>query len=214
MKINYWQPFEENQFYHVYNHAAGDKNIFISNKDFLDFLGKHHKYLSDVFETLAYCLMPNHFHFIVKVKSHREIMSFSKNVVSNKSEKFQTGETDLNHFILDQYRKYFSSYSLSYNHRNKHRGQLFLKRFKRISIDQETNLKYLICYVHHNPIHHGFEKKYDAWKYSSYSLNKNQSLRNIISNEKLIMVNGIKYFDGIDDFNSAHMRFKIEKEKM
>ena len=67
MKVNYWHPFEEGQFYHVYNHAAGDKNIFNSDKDYLDFLEKYFKYLSGVFDTLAYCLMPNHFHFIVKV---------------------------------------------------------------------------------------------------------------------------------------------------
>lgn len=46
MKINYWRTFEEGRYYHIYNHSVSDKNVFENHKDYVDFIQKHHKYLS------------------------------------------------------------------------------------------------------------------------------------------------------------------------
>jgi REP element-mobilizing transposase RayT len=206
MEIDYWQNFEEGFYYHIYNHAAGNENIFNSKKDYHDFLTKHFKYLSFVFETIAYCLMPNHFHFIVKVKSKEVVMQGILEDTSQAIILFRNGKCDLNDLILDQYRRYFSSYALSYNFRNKHRGQLFLKRFKRVSLNEETRLQYQICYVHHNPIHHKFEKDYSSWKYSSY-MSIIQSLK-----DSQITETANLYFDGEADFIGKHNSFQIDYE--
>ena len=205
MKINYWQNFEEGCYYHIYNHSVSNQNIFVSEKDYVDFLSKHFKYLSCAFETMAYCLMPNHFHFLIKVKPQEIILENAKREISKASASFQRREADLNVFILDQYRRYFSSFSLAFNARNNHRGQLFLKRFKRISIDPDDKLIYMICYIHHNPIHHRHTKDYTSWKYSSfkqYNLNEiGTHIDNIIE----------KYFGGIENFNKFHNSFRLSQ---
>lgn len=61
--------FESDRIYHIYNRAVGDEKLFRIDDNFLYFLQKYHQYLGDKVDTLAYCLIPNHFHFLVKVKS-------------------------------------------------------------------------------------------------------------------------------------------------
>jgi len=65
-------PLEPDNFYHIYNHAVSKENIFRSEENFDFFLKKYHKYISPIADTFAYCLMPNHFHFAVKIKSADE----------------------------------------------------------------------------------------------------------------------------------------------
>jgi REP element-mobilizing transposase RayT len=221
MKINYWQPFIENGYYHIYNHSVSSKNIFLSHEDYIDFLKKYCTYFSGLFETLAFCLMPNHFHFVVKVNSHHTVLEKAKKQISNASHSFQENKCDLNTFIVDQFRRFFSSFSLSYNYRHKRRGQLFLKRFKRISLDEEFRLAYMICYIHHNPIHHGFSTSYDSWKYSSYNqiLAESEIIKKSISTfsfeelDILSVAEVIPCFDGIDGFINSHRNFLIDKEQ-
>lgn len=62
------ENFLPNAFYHIYNHAVGTENLFKSHENYLFFLNKYDQHLSTVFKTLAYCLMPNHFHLLVQVK--------------------------------------------------------------------------------------------------------------------------------------------------
>ena len=94
MKVDYWQRFEENHYYHIYNHAADTRNIFTTEIDYQDFLNKHYKYLACVFNTIAYCLMPNHFHFIVKVKAVDTILKATKKEQSKVNIAFQKGRKD------------------------------------------------------------------------------------------------------------------------
>ena len=72
-------PLEENGFYHVYNHAVGNEQLFMNNENYLYFLKLLKKYLSTFVDVYAYCLMPNHFHFIIKIKSKEEILFNSSN---------------------------------------------------------------------------------------------------------------------------------------
>jgi hypothetical protein len=142
--------------------------------------------------------MPNHFHFIVKVKAVNTILKATKKEQSKVNIAFQKGEKTLNDFVIDQYRRFMSSYALAYNFRNHNAGQLFLKRFKRVGLDSEDRLPYMICYVHHNPIHHGFTTDFESWKYSSFS-------RKEISN---IFIDEGEYLD-------HHKTFMVDqKEKM
>ncbi len=204
MAINYWQHFEENSFYHIYNHSVSDKNIFNSQKDSEDFIIKFYRYLDCVFDVLAYCLMPNHFHFIVRVKEKVDVLKLTKNEISQASQKLHNDKFELNDFILDQFRRFFSSYAISYNKRNSQSGQLFLKRFKRVELIG-NRINYMVCYVHHNPIHHNFRKDYESWKYSSYRL----YMENHKNLSRLIDFN---VFENRKDFINSHNIFKLDKE--
>ena len=69
---------EPNAYYHIYNRGINSGQIFISEENYLFFLSKFDKYLSPVCDVLAYCLMPNHFHFLIRVKSEVDLDTFVK----------------------------------------------------------------------------------------------------------------------------------------
>ncbi len=56
-------------YYHVYNKAVTDNQLFIEEKNYHFFLTKIKKYLLDCVDVLAYCLMPNHYHLLIQVKT-------------------------------------------------------------------------------------------------------------------------------------------------
>lgn len=58
------EALETGQYYHIYNHANGDDNLFREAKNYPFFLQKYHQHISPIAETIAWCLMPNHFHLL------------------------------------------------------------------------------------------------------------------------------------------------------
>ena len=68
--------FELDSFFHIYNRSnSKNENIFLEDEKNHFFLKKFHDYLDEVFILFAYCLLPNHFHFLVKVKNIEEIQN-------------------------------------------------------------------------------------------------------------------------------------------
>jgi hypothetical protein len=61
------EPFEPDTIFHVYNHGNGDDLIFRENENYLFFLERFRVYITPVADIYAYCLMPNHFHFLLRV---------------------------------------------------------------------------------------------------------------------------------------------------
>ena len=77
MATNYWHKLEENKAYHIYNRAAVENlNLFREDSDYKEFLEKFDKYLGPYLNTYAYCLMPNHFHFLSWVKPLKDVEEF------------------------------------------------------------------------------------------------------------------------------------------
>jgi len=199
---NYYHKYESNNYYHIYNHASGEKNLFNDHLDFIDFMGKFDKYFSNIFDLFAYCLMPNHFHFLVRVKDEVFIKEkIVKEIDSEAKQKYISGNDELNALIEDQYRRFFSSSSIKYNKKYKTTGQLFLNRHKRIFLEPDFRLKYILCYIHHNPIHHKFRKNYGEWTYCSYQ-------KYLESNDSYIAK--LNDFGGLDLFLKMHHDFRIE----
>jgi len=67
---HYHAHFVSGYFYHIYNRAnTNTDKLFYQEKNYAYFLEKFDQYLSDYLEVWAYCLIPNHFHFLVKVKN-------------------------------------------------------------------------------------------------------------------------------------------------
>ena len=60
-------------FYHIYNRGIDSCDLFREPDNYEHFLGLYDKYVSQVADTFAWVLMPNHFHLLVKVKEEKEI---------------------------------------------------------------------------------------------------------------------------------------------
>lgn len=76
--IDLFTPLYPEKVYHIYNHANGNENLFRNPANYSYFLEKYSEYIYPIAETYAYCLMPNHFHLMIKVRSENEIITFLK----------------------------------------------------------------------------------------------------------------------------------------
>lgn len=72
-------------FFHIFNRGNKGINIFYQERNYSYFLKKFAKALSPYLDTYAYCLIPNHFHFLVRIKSESEILLAAKSDYKNVS---------------------------------------------------------------------------------------------------------------------------------
>lgn len=119
--------FEDNIYYHVYNRGHRKQQIFMQNKDYERFLNKVKEYKDKFKITLiAFCLMPNHFHFLLKQNASGSISSFLSNLCN--------------------------SHSRFYNTKYETIGSLFQGRFKAKRVEKDEYLIHLSRYIHLNPV--------------------------------------------------------------
>lgn len=150
--------------YHVYNHANGSENLFRSDENYYYFLRKYAEYIYPVADTYAYCLMPNHFHLMIRIRSEEEVLKFLK---LKQPTSDLTGFENLSGLISQQFSHFFNAYTKAYNKLYERRGSLFERPFKRKAITDEQYFTQLIAYIHLNPVKHGFCKDLMDWKHSS-----------------------------------------------
>ncbi len=215
----YHSKFEFEKYYHIFNRGNNRENIFCNKGNYQYFLAKWEHYIVAFADILSYCLMPNHFHFLVKVKSQKELTSLLTNP-ENLSKPSSIGKVnvqkstkpigisrsnstnDINKLLEDQFRNLFSGYTLAFNNQQNRSGSLFQKRFKRIEIANDDYLTTIIHYIHHNPIHHGFVDDYSKWKFSSY--NAMLSKEETSLNRKIVL----DWFGGQSGFEEFHSESK------
>ncbi len=207
MKINYWQKFEEDNFYHIYNRGINSENIFLSDNNYTFFLKKWKELLHNYVKMGAYCLMPNHFHFLVQIRPATEkVKGYIKKEKTSKSIQFLRGDINYNDFLEDQFKRLFSSYVLAFNKQQNRKGSLFQKRFKRVTIKDDLKLLSMLAYIHYNPIQHKFSNDLLDWKYCSYKAYLSEKPTNVIKNQMF------KYFDGNDVKKAKELFVEYHKE--
>ena len=162
--------------YHIYNHANGSENLFRTDENYRYFLQKYGEYIYPIAETYAYCLMSNHFHLMVQIRSEEEVMAFfRKKILASKDPKaaqdlqgFQNLEgLKVEGLIGQQFSNFFNAYSKAYNKMYDRKGSLFIPRFKRKSVENDRYFTQLIAYIHLNPVKNGFCKHILDWPHSS-----------------------------------------------
>jgi hypothetical protein len=158
-------------------------------------------------DTYAYCLLNNHFHFLVRVRdlSEQEKL-FSYYQQQNRERyhglKFSTFKPQNS---STQWGHLFNSYTRSFNIRNKVTGPLLEGRFKRIEVESQSYRDQLTCYIHRNPIHHHLVKKYEDYRWSSYSVFMGDEKNEFINCKEVF-----SWFSGIQGFKAAHEEMKLK----
>ena len=66
------EPLLYGQYYHVYNRGNNGETLFCEERNYPYFLKLYAQHIEPVAEAYAYCLMPNHFHFLVRIKDKDE----------------------------------------------------------------------------------------------------------------------------------------------
>jgi len=136
--------------YHLYNRGNNRENIVVERENYVFFLRRAREYLLSVMDILAYCLMPNHYHLLVKIKT---------------SEVFKTSEVEVSE-VSRAMMRLAVSYTKALNKRYGRVGSLFQGRFQVKGISPDRLLD-LTCYIHHNPVAAGIVASPEAWPFSS-----------------------------------------------
>ncbi len=185
-------PFVEGEYYHVFNRSLDRKPIFVYKKrnqraiesfvfyqhakptvklsnfiywqeerkqNFLQKIKKENNYLVKI---ICYCLMPNHYHLLLRQKAKEGISRF-----------------------VSQFQNSFTRY---FNTKIKRKGHLFESQFKAVRIETEEQLIHLSRYIHLNPYSSYVVKEIEdlvSYPYSSFReyLNKEKGFcdKNIIT---------------------------------
>jgi len=204
--------FSQDEFYHLYNRGTEKRIIFSAKADYERFIAllylcndTQNVHLNDrpssnLAERLllervspllnigAYCLMPNHFHLIVQERGDNGISRFMQKIITG--------------------------YTMYFNKRYERTGALFQGKFKATHANQDEYLKYLISYIHLNPIkiidsqwkEEGIKDKkraenfLDQYLYSSYLdyCGKTRPERKVINKDVLP-----RYFSSVNNFKTT-----------
>lgn len=149
--------FEENKTYHIYNRS--NEKVFHSNENYNYFLSKVSKLIIPYAHILSWCLMPNHFHFLIVARmdgcqlineKHRpNVQQLSKNIGT-----------------------LLSSYTKAINKAHNRRGKLFSHNTQAKCLNDEINsgdfLVNCFHYIHQNPLKAKLCENIEDWEFSSY----------------------------------------------
>lgn len=153
-------PLEKGNYYHIYNRGNNSIDVFFDADSYYHFLNLYDKYISPIAETYAWCLLKNHFHILVYIRMDHEI-EFDKLEYST-IEKPKVIEPS------KQFGYLFNAYTQAINKKFKRSGGLFEKPFERKLITSDKYLQNVICYIHKNPVQHGFVTQMNLYPWSSY----------------------------------------------
>ena len=156
MNVRDYKLFAPDNYYHIYNRGNAKQNIFLDNQDFNFFISKLKQNLMpndedktrmillppNSFSIINYCLMPNHFHILLK----------------------QNIEIPTSKLLS----KLCTSYSKYFNKKYDRVGHVFQDQFKQVLIDGNSYLVWLSAYIHQNPKVAGLVSKPEDYKWSSY----------------------------------------------
>ena len=128
---------------HLFNRSNNEEIVFRTGK-IIYFLKKYRFHLQDLVGTIPYCLMPTHFHFIVRVATTDEAA------------------------IQKRIGLLLSGYTKAINKQYRRHGGLFQPHTKAKEIFDVRYLLTAISYVHQNPIRAKKVVKFEDWPYSDY----------------------------------------------
>jgi len=136
------------------------------------FLDRFNRYLSPFLDTYSWCLLPNHFHFLIRTKANTEIKihlnSTPKELLKPIEIDFINEAAVLNELFEIEWMRFFTSYSMAFNKMFNRKWNFFHRPFKRVLIQDEFHLRRAIVYIHSNPIKHNVYNDFENYKWSSY----------------------------------------------
>lgn len=178
--------FFKNELYHIYNRGNNQQRIFFKPDNYIFFLNKIRHYIIPCCDILAYCLMPNHFHFLIysdeRTIATKRIADKEKNVLSE----------GIRHLL--------SSYTQAINKQNGSTGSLFQQNTKAKPIvkgSRDYDLT-VFHYIHQNAYEAKLVEKLEDWEYSSfvdYSGKRNGNLCNKELTIKLLGLNMKTFYE-------------------
>jgi putative transposase len=210
-------PLLYDTYYHIYNRGVNGENIFIEERNYDLFLNLYTKHLESVTDLFAYCMLRNHFHVNLRVKSEEEIIQYketlrvsSVNIRQVKPGNLANQEEDQSRkplgsggklgfdYVSRQFSNFFNAYAKTINKAYGRTGSLFQHPFGRVPVTSDRQFWNVIAYIHQNPQKHGFVKDFRDWKYSSYGIILTEKHTSVKRDEVM------KWFGKKEEYLSLH----------
>lgn len=157
--------------YHIYNRGNNKQPIFFNKGNYTYFLNKCGLYLKPVCSVLAWCLMPNHFHFLIAVddKSLTPVRSGAITMPA----------------IANNLRLLLSAYSKGINKQQGRKGNLFQQGTKSKLVSNKPGYALNgVNYIHMNPVKAGLSFSPGDWPYSSYNEYQGKGIYTLCDRER------------------------------
>jgi len=148
---------EPNKTYHFFNQGNNRERIFYKKENYPYFLQKVVIGLRPYGDILAYCLMPNHFHFLLFLNQEATIVE-------------KVGALEIPKVSL-AIKNIQSGYARAINKQQNRSGSLFRQRAKLKPVEDGDGNYPLTAfhYIHQNPVKAGLVKKMEDWSHSSFN---------------------------------------------
>lgn len=157
------------QYIHLFKRGNHKDALFNEEDSYYLFLEMYKKYMKPIASLYAYCLLPTHFHLLIRVKGFDEIGDICQN-----EERFWF-----------QYRSFLGTYTKKINNTYQRTGSLVSGGYSNV-MDPGTNSFYqLFSFIHQNPQVYGIVSDYRLWPFSSYFAYRRKDRRSIIAKEFL-----------------------------
>ncbi len=173
----YYPPLLPGRFFHVFNRGNNGDNLFYQERNYSYFLRKYLEYLSPVLDTYCYCLLPNHFHILVKVKEEAVVIENKRDAIPAGGTGKRDGvpnqagrEKEAALWVSERFRRFFLGYSQAIKKQEGRTSSLFQKNFRRIEVDSYNYLTNLVPYIHTNAQLHGLCSDFREYEFSSYNI--------------------------------------------
>lgn len=195
-----YTPILGGNYYHIYNRANNSMRLFYTERNYNLFLRLLINNLTDYCEILAYCLIPNHFHIMIRTTDKLKVEEEGK--IREITDLEVIGER-----VSEQFRKMFIFYAQTIKIQEDIKGSIFQKPFKRVLIENEKQFLSTIFYIHYNPAKHEVQEDFRTFRYSSY-IGLTTTYKTNLSREHVI-----KIFGDVHSFINYHEYFwEVKKE--
>jgi len=136
--------FKKYSYYHIYNRCNNKEMIIKNSADKQLFINLLYKFLKEVdLRLIAFCIMDNHYHLIVKTrKNPQNISTYMCKVVT--------------------------SFSMQINRKYQRVGHVFQGRYNTKLLFWKKDLRYAKEYIKQNPVREGLVRKPEDYPWSKY----------------------------------------------
>ena len=143
-------PLQHGQTYHLYSRGNNRQSIFVQERNYRHFLQLYGQHVQPIADTYAYCLLPNHFHFLLHIRD----------VDGGSGPEGKQPSQCVSNLL--------NAYARAFNRAQQRSGSLFQRPFGRKLVTSDAYFAWLIAYIHQNPQKHGLVDDFRDWDCSSY----------------------------------------------
>jgi putative transposase len=163
--------FTEGNIFHVYSRTNNKELLFRSDENRRFFMQRYDALLSPYVNTYCWCLLANHFHLLVRIKTIEEISATLRNKqempLTVTETKFLNNETGAGEITEQAFERFFQSYALAFNKMYNRSGNLFYRPFKRVLGEKGSHFTQTVIYIHSNPVKHHITADFTRYDWSS-----------------------------------------------